>query len=81
MSRVIALCLVIVWLSNSLLAGGRELPGVEVRDVKYQVIDTVPYKNRPGSNPERDKKIPLTLKIPNQLKKILNMTQLPASTF
>lgn len=69
MSRVIALCLVIVWLSNSLLAGGRELPGVEVRDVKYQVIDTVPYKNRPGSNPERDKKNPFDLKDPKSVEK------------
>ena len=45
------------------------MPGVEVRDVQYQVIDTVPYKNRPGSNPERDKKNPFDLKDPKSVEK------------
>ncbi|MEP7195103.1 MAG: cell surface protein SprA [Saprospiraceae bacterium] len=52
-----------------LRAGGRELPNPYVSESSYSKQDTIPYKNRPGSNPERDKKNPFDLKDPKSIDK------------
>lgn len=68
-NRVILITGILVCYGMSLLGGGRQLPDPFDSNVKTVVLDTIPYKNRPGTNPEKDKKNPFDLKDPKSIDK------------
>ncbi len=51
------------------ISGGREIPLPEQTFQEYILTDTIPYKNRPGSNPDKDKRNPFDLKDPKSIDK------------
>ena len=51
------------------IAGGRELPSLFSSQNHCLSLDTIPYKNRTGSDPEKDKKNPFDLKDPKSIEK------------
>lgn len=67
--RVVILVLILVCHFVILFAGGRQLP--DPFEANYRTIenDTIPYKNRPGSDPVKDKKNPFDLKDPKSIEK------------
>ncbi|NOT36861.1 MAG: cell surface protein SprA [Saprospiraceae bacterium] len=67
-NRVFIIVSVIIFYGVSLIGGGKQLPDPFVIE-KQTIVDTIPYKNRPGTDPEKDKKNPFDLKDPKSVDK------------
>ncbi len=69
MGKILLYCVLMALGLGLVRAGGRELPSMFEIQVGSKILDTIPYKNRPGSDPERDKKNPFDLKDPKVIDK------------